>query len=447
MGMQISKRPLTSKGIKALKPKTSPYRVPDYPRTGLNLSVIVSGSKKWVFAYTSPVTRKRLLWTFAAFPAVELAEARQRVADYRQQVTDGIDPRNKDKESKAEATKAEATRNASMGTVKDLFNMYVEDMKLDGKTSFDDVESKFKNHIKKHIGKLPANEVTIDIAGDMLADIAQDASLNVADKCRTFCQRAWRIGLSMRSNIRWKKSDIQYGLNSNPFMLIEPINLNKGVDDRYLTKDELVYVWNNMGVEAMHRQLALAVKLLLATGQRVQEVLYAEWSEFNFETGLWVMPWSKRKTRNKVKHDHVIPLTDFHIDLLNQIKALSGDSKYLFPNSVDTENDVCRDRNALTQAVSRFCKPNKKKDFERMTPFAAKACRKTFKTLGAEHVKMSKEVRDRLQGHSISDVSSKHYDRYDYLEEKRIGMQLWTDWLKRTVNGQSGNVLGACHAN
>ncbi len=29
-----------------------------------------------------------------------------------------------------------------------------------------------------------------------------------------------------------------------------------------------------------------------------------------------------------------------------------------------------------------------------------------------------KEIRDRIQNHCKNDISSKHYDRYDYFEEK-----------------------------
>jgi len=35
---------------------------------------------------------------------------------------------------------------------------------------------------------------------------------------------------------------------------------------------------------------------------------------------------------------------------------------------------------------------------------------------------VSKEIRDRLQNHALSDVSSRHYDRYDYLVEKKQGL-------------------------
>lgn len=38
---------------------------------------------------------------------------------------------------------------------------------------------------------------------------------------------------------------------------------------------------------------------------------------------------------------------------------------------------------------------------------------------------LSKELRDRVQGHAFSDVSSKHYERYDYFKEERLGLFRW----------------------
>ncbi|MCY1187962.1 hypothetical protein D9M73_290070 [compost metagenome] len=46
---------------------------------------------------------------------------------------------------------------------------------------------------------------------------------------------------------------------------------------------------------------------------------------------------------------------------------------------------------------------------------------------------MSKELRDRIQGHAFNDVSSKHYDRYDYFKEKKAGLLRWSTWLQKNV--------------
>jgi hypothetical protein len=34
-----------------------------------------------------------------------------------------------------------------------------------------------------------------------------------------------------------------------------------------------------------------------------------------------------------------------------------------------------------------------------------------------------KEIRDRIQNHTLQDVSSKHYDRWTYMPEKRAAME------------------------
>jgi len=36
-----------------------------------------------------------------------------------------------------------------------------------------------------------------------------------------------------------------------------------------------------------------------------------------------------------------------------------------------------------------------------------------------------KSIRDIIQNHAMNDVSSKHYDRWDYLPEKREALEKW----------------------
>jgi hypothetical protein len=40
---------------------------------------------------------------------------------------------------------------------------------------------------------------------------------------------------------------------------------------------------------------------------------------------------------------------------------------------------------------------------------------------------VSKEIRDRIQNHALQDVSSKNYDRWTYMPEKRVAMEKWND--------------------
>jgi hypothetical protein len=54
--------------------------------------------------------------------------------------------------------------------------------------------------------------------------------------------------------------------------------------------------------------------------------------------------------------------------------------------------------------------------------------RRTWKTLAGK-AGVPKEVRDRIQNHSLQDVSSKSYDRWTYMPEKRAGMAKWDEFV------------------
>ena len=55
--------------------------------------------------------------------------------------------------------------------------------------------------------------------------------------------------------------------------------------------------------------------------------------------------------------------------------------------------------------------------------------RRTWKTLAGK-AGMSKEIRDRIQNHALQDVSSRSYDRWNYMREKRAGMTKWDRYIR-----------------
>ncbi|MET4279069.1 hypothetical protein ABIB68_007271 [Bradyrhizobium sp. F1.2.2] len=65
-----------------------------------------------------------------------------------------------------------------------------------------------------------------------------------------------------------------------------------------------------------------------------------------------------------------------------------------------------------------------------MIPYATnRDLRRTFKTLAGK-AGVSKEIRDRLQNHPLQDVSSKNYDRWHYMPERRAGMAKWDKFVR-----------------
>ena len=55
---------------------------------------------------------------------------------------------------------------------------------------------------------------------------------------------------------------------------------------------------------------------------------------------------------------------------------------------------------------------------------------------------MSKEIRDRLQNHTLQDVSSKSYDRWNYMPEKRAAMKKWNAFVQAMLNKKRPEAAG-----
>jgi hypothetical protein len=91
---------LTQLAITASKPRTKPYKLSD--GAGLSLLVETSGGKLWRFRYHFGGKEKML--SFGSYPDVTLAQARTKRDDARKTLAEGIDPAQKRKDEKLEAT-------------------------------------------------------------------------------------------------------------------------------------------------------------------------------------------------------------------------------------------------------------------------------------------------------------------------------------------------------
>jgi integrase len=111
---------------------------------------------------------------------------------------------------------------------------------------------------------------------------------------------------------------------------------------------------------------------------------------------------------SKNKRDHLVPLIESAIEILEKLKAESLiQSPYIFPQRIKPEQHLRTD--SFAQAIIYF------REYFALSPsFIARDIRRTCKTLMGE-AGIAKDLRDRIQNHALQDVSSKHYDRYDSL--------------------------------
>jgi integrase len=93
-----------------------------------------------------------------------------------------------------------------------------------------------------------------------------------------------------------------------------------------------------------------AIQFLALTFVRPGEQRQAEWSEFNFDTHIWLIPASKMK--KGIAHD--VPLSRQAIEILEAMRPITGEGRYVFstgraPMSDNTVNKALRSMGYDTQ--------------------------------------------------------------------------------------------------
>jgi integrase len=408
---------LTDRAIRDAKSKPFVYRLRDTNVVcrGFGVTVSPSGTKTFFLSYTSPEDGKRKQVAIGRFPRLSLRDARLKAGELREAVNFGKDPAVEKK-----AAISARIDKRSLGTLRDLVDLYVADLETDGKRSAGEVRRIQGKDIPAVLLSRPAHLITKDDILDILTPIAQRGAPVHSDNVRAYLRAAFELGLNADSMTRWRGRTVKFCLQNNPVITIKKTVSRKHRGERALSSDEVRLLW---GTDLLTSPMLLALKLLIATGQRVEEVLSATWNEFNIEQTVWIIPGERRKTRGKISEPHIVPLTALHLQLLEEIKRETDNEVYLFPA---IGGQAPRRYDSLTHAVRGFVQAS---EIEKFSP---RDIRRTFKTI-AGSMGITIEMRNRLQGHAMTDVGSVHYDRYDYLSEKRTAMQTWIHGLQTIV--------------
>ncbi len=314
---------------------------------------------------------------------------------------------------------------------------YVQSLERRGATSAAQAKGLIEKHVLRFkwqgetLGEHKASAITPEHVTRALAAVAKTAPTS-ANRVRSYLKAAYKFAMTAHAMPEWADEVPNFGIMFNPCDATMAVRGAERAGERALTWEEVGRFWREAGVTAISPDMAIAAKLLLSTGQRPTEVLGARWDEFHAHQKLWVIPWRRRKSAWRgVEVDHVVPLTQTQLDLLRELKDYYKDiglvSDYLFP-----AKQGHRTASALGQAIARYCKPEGRSAREGFTHFTPRDLRRTWKTRAAE-AGLGLEIRNRIQGHALTDVGSQHYDKYDYLAEKRSAIEKFTKVLQREI--------------
>lgn len=426
----------TDQYIKSLISKKYPYRVYDNAADkGFGIQVSTN-SRVFFIQYQSPVTHKRRFMRLGKYPHTPLKLARHQCRVARQLLDKGLDPQVERKRQQQRqldeleaARKREEMENAT-GTVNQLFACYLTHLKNSGKVSYRQIKASFEKDIKPAIGNLKAREVKPIQIRNIIRSVYNRGSKIQASHIRSYLMAAYTFGLKADYDAV-QSLDIQFRIEYNPARDI-PVPARSQPGERNLSAEEIYALWHRLETSNMSNASRTVIRLLFATGgQRVQEVLHMRWDELDFERKLWELS----STRTKNGKPHVVPLSDLAISLVKEMHSDDIESEYVFPYKND--KDIPMPFRTITRAVSRFCELIEDADgnivHSGFPKFVPKDIRRTVKSRMGE-AGITKDIRDRLQNHALHDVSSKHYDRYDYLQPKKDAIIKWTEWLEEILN-------------
>ena len=156
-----------------------------------------------------------------------------------------------------------------------------------------------------------------------------------------------------------------------------------------------------------------AMKLQFYGFLRSSETMGAEWSEIDSKKKEWLIP----KDRMKMRRPHVVPLAKQAIELLKDLKKITGETPYLFP-SLHNEKAMCGD--ALSKAFRSL-----------HLVIVPHGCRTAAGTWMRNNRFAPHLVESQLSHVERNEVAAAYQNEPHlmYLEERHAMMQTWADYL------------------
>ncbi len=428
----------TDRQVKSFKPREARYRISEgiNKRGGgrLVLDVLPNGRRHFYYQYFRDGGRKYVkvgsYKQSAKDTGYTLSEARDKAIEYSNILKQGLDvkfyleeQRLKEKERirRLEAAKYQ-------GTFEQLLDSYLASLQRRGKRSHYNVSHSFTLYVKKPFPELLrkyAHEITPNHISLILRRMMERGITAQVNRTRSQLHAAFHHGLKQDNDPRrYAEEGVLFNLTNNPVSFIPKQADFERAGEHVIPENEIRIIWGTLSKKSAI--VALIVKLALITGQRVGEIIRLRTANFDLKERTMLIPASVSK--NGI--DHLVPLSELGMSVVKETKEATGGHEYAFPGvrGGKCRGDIHINNTTVGKVVRRFCD-----ETDNVTKFIPRDIRRTVKTLMGK-AGISKELRDRIQNHSLTDVSSKHYDRYDYLKEKRHGLKVWNDYLDLIIN-------------
>ncbi|HBQ4907627.1 TPA: tyrosine-type recombinase/integrase [Klebsiella pneumoniae] len=302
---------LNARQVDTAKPREKAYQLAD--GAGLYLEVVPSGSRYWRMKYRFNGKEKRM--AFGVYPAVSLAQARALRDEAKKKLAEGIDPSFAKKEEKL--VRDVRLHNTFQAVALEWHGTKVSRWS-EGYAS--DIIEAFNKDIFPYIGQQPVNEIKPLVLLNVLRRMESRGATEKAKKVRQRCSEVFRYAI------------VTGRAEYNPAAdLTSAMSGHESKHYPFLTVEELPDFFKALSGYTGSPLIVLAARLLILTGVRTGELRGAFWSEFDLEKAVWEIP----AERMKMKRPHLVLLSTQALEIVQQLKVMSGQYPLVFPGRND----------------------------------------------------------------------------------------------------------------
>ena len=392
--------PLTDTAVRNAKPGEKQGKL--FDGRGLFLLVTPSGGKWWRLKYRFNGKEKQL--SLGVYPDVSLKDARERRDAARKLLANGVDPSQNRKAEKL----AQAERGAN--------SFEVIAREWHGKYS----ANWAPNHAGKIIRRLerdvfpwlsgrPIAEITAPELLGILRRIEARGSLETAHRALNNCGQVFRYAIATGRAERDISSDLRGALPP-----VKESHFAATTDPKRF--GEILRAMDGYeGTLTVRCALRLAPLVFVRPG----ELRKAEWADIDLEAREW------RYTVTKTDTAHIVPLSDQALEILRELKPLTGNGRYVFPSARSRARPMSD--NAILAAMRRMGIPKDE--------MSGHGFRAVARTILDEVLGIRPDFIEHQLAHAVRDPNGRAYNRTAHLPERRKMMQTWADYLDKLKAG------------
>ena len=387
--------------VKDAKPKEKRYRL--YDTNGLYLEITPKGGKLWRLKYR--YAGKEKLLSLGTFPNISLKEARSLKDDAKKHLSNDIDPSELKKEIKQN----------KLADAKNSFEMVSREWIIKHKNKWSDSNTKivtrrFERDLFPLIGKQGIATINAPQLLTVIQRIEKRGALYSAHKALQNCGQVFRFAIATARTENDPSAALKGALpplkSTHHASITDPKSVGallraiSGYDGTFTTQ--------------------CALKFAPLVFVRPTELRHAEWQEIDIDNAEWRIPANKMK----MKTVHIVPLSKQALELLEEIRPVTGNGKYIFPGARSATRPMSE--NTINAGLRRLGYTK-----EEMTGHGFRSMASTL----LNEQGWNWDAIERQLAHAERNSIRAAYNYAEHMPERIRMMQHWADYLDGLAKG------------